>query len=427
MKRSKDLAGKKIGLLTIIERAEPFKDSSGRSRPRWKCQCLCGKIVCVNGSNLLRKTKPTLSCGCFKKNKIKYNWTDLTGQIFGQLTVLHKHDKLSKSRGSLWVCLCECGKQVRVSSNGLTSGNNKTCGDKIHRNGVYCGQIPLQHITTIRSNATKRNLPFDVTPEYLDVLFESQNHKCAISGVELSFTQSTNPSMGRSKETTASLDRIDNNNGYVLGNVRWVHKDINKMMSNHGDEKFYSICSQCVNHRYNSIIRPTWEEYFLMLALDISVRSDDPNMKVGAVITTKDNIIISTGYNGTIRGSDIEKIPLNDRDIKRKYMVHAEQNAMLNCYNKQTECILYVTALPCISCLQSMINFGIVKIVYIDRIGTITEDSTTNDIRNNLLSMSKIETIGVSPDNVWVNKNLDNMYNPYLSGDGKNKIISKNS
>src|SRR5690606_32917971 len=47
---------------------------------------------------------------------------------------------------------------------------------------------------------------------------------------------------------------------------------------------------------------PTWDAYFMTLARVISTRSKDPNTKVGAVLTTSDNRIIGTGYNGMPEG-----------------------------------------------------------------------------------------------------------------------------
>ena len=55
--------------------------------------------------------------------------TDLTGQKFGQLTVIKRgeNDKYNKAR---WWCKCDCGnpKLVLVISNNLTNGNTKSCG-----------------------------------------------------------------------------------------------------------------------------------------------------------------------------------------------------------------------------------------------------------------------------------------------------------
>lgn len=153
----------------------------------------------------------------------------------------------------------------------------------------------------------------------------------------------------------------------------------------------------------NSIHRPSWDEYFLLLAFNVSLRSDDQFIKHGAVIV--DNLskhIIGTGYNGTIRGfSDTEL--LFKRDERRPYMIHAEENAILNCWKNPLElkdrASLYVTGLPCVNCLQRIINFGIKRIVMAKRQGSITENKESQDMRNKILQMSKINIKQISIDN----------------------------
>lgn len=65
-----DLTGKKFGRLTVIKRVQNSKNQ----KSRWLCKCDCGNEVVVERSNLsINKTK-TISCGCWKKEKItKHN------------------------------------------------------------------------------------------------------------------------------------------------------------------------------------------------------------------------------------------------------------------------------------------------------------------------------------------------------------------
>lgn len=57
---------------------------------------------------------------------------DLTGRIFGKLTVLKRvEDKVYKSgaKDSQWLCQCECGSEpVKVTGGSLKSGNTRSCG-----------------------------------------------------------------------------------------------------------------------------------------------------------------------------------------------------------------------------------------------------------------------------------------------------------
>jgi len=65
------------------------------------------------------------------------------------------------------------------------------------------------------------------------------------------------------------------------------------------------------------------------MAYLVAMKSNDPNTKVGAIITTKNNEIISTGYNGFPRGFN----NTDDRwlrENKYNYVEHAEKNAIYN-------------------------------------------------------------------------------------------------
>lgn len=420
MAKKKDLTGLVFGELTVVKEGE--KKFIGKIKKKWRttwvCSCSCGKEVTVLASNLRNGTK---SCGCkFRKSK-KYNFKDLTGQTFGYLTVLKRSEKFSKTRGCLWECLCECGAIVEVSSNGLTSKNNITCNVKSNHTNNNIDprwkryeEIPLVHLTSIKQNAIKRNLIYNVTPKYLWELFLKQNRKCVLSGVELYFTKYRNAAATRSVYTTASLDRINHLIGYEEGNVRWVHKNLNKMRLMFSDDVFLEYCRQCFLNQYivGKIQRPSFDEYFMNIAFDVSLRSDDPDIRHGAIIVNNQNHIIGSGYNATIRGSDETKIPYGVRDKKRLWMIHAEENAILNCMSNPLViggAKIYITGLPCVNCLQRLINFGITEVIYADRIGSVTENEDTQKMRSDILLMSKINFRKLNLDTLWLRKNF---YNP---------------
>jgi len=143
-----------------------------------------------------------------------------------------------------------------------------------------------------------------------------------------------------------------------------------------------------------------------MLACTVSLRSEDPDIQHGAVIVNQYNHIIGTGYNGPVKGSDNSVIPFGIRDEKRKWMIHAEENAMLNVTQSSSErglsCRLYVTGQPCNNCLQRMINFGIRSIVMADRMGSITENEESVAMRKELIRMSGLEVSKIPVSNPWI-------------------------
>lgn len=53
---------------------------------------------------------------------------DLTGQRFGRLVVKHCTGEKSPWGSYLWLCLCDCGREVSVRSGNLQNGHTQSCG-----------------------------------------------------------------------------------------------------------------------------------------------------------------------------------------------------------------------------------------------------------------------------------------------------------
>ena len=120
--------------------------------------------------------------------------------------------------------------------------------------------------------------------------------------------------------------------------------------------------------KYDNI---SWDEYFMGMAVLSALRSKDPNTKVGAVIVSPDNKVISIGYNGMPRQIDEEKLSWNrgeGLDSKYLYVCHAEFNAILNTRHGEAlkGCRLYVTLFPCNECAKACIQTGIKEIIYLE-------------------------------------------------------------
>ena len=89
-------------------------------------------------------------------------------------------------------------------------------------------------------NIKNRNKECDVTIEDLKKQWENQLGCCYFSGVKLELMSysKTKPSQIYS----ASLDRIDSNQGYIKNNIRWVSKSINYMKNIMTDEQVWELC-----------------------------------------------------------------------------------------------------------------------------------------------------------------------------------------
>jgi len=112
--------------------------------------------------------------------------------------------------------------------------------------------------------------------------------------------------------------------------------------------------------------RPTWDTYFLKLAMLVSERATCPRMHCGCVLV-KDKRILSTGYNGSIPGDvhcEDDGCMIVDNHCVRT--IHAEMNAILQCsiHGVSTQgATAYITNMPCTNCAKALIAAGIKEIV----------------------------------------------------------------
>tara|TARA_R110001583_G_scaffold66704_1_gene191387 strand:- start:660 stop:1076 length:417 start_codon:yes stop_codon:yes gene_type:complete len=110
-------------------------------------------------------------------------------------------------------------------------------------------------------------------------------------------------------------------------------------------------------------VRLSWEKYALNLAVTASWRSEDHYVQVGACALGKDNMVLGVGYNGLAPGKNVADDFWEDRDGRRKYMIHAEANCLT--LVKRGECsLLAVTMLPCAACASLIASYEIPKVVY---------------------------------------------------------------
>lgn len=177
------------------------------------------------------------------------NSKNIIGQKYGRLTVLSYLDKITigKVVRERYLCQCECNNTKICIKNRLTEGRNLSCGCmtkcgqlNLKRRGV--GEMPGSVFSRAKKGAEIRNLEFSISKEYIYDLFIKQNRKCALSGLDIKFAEKIDKNWY--KNTTASLDRIDSNKGYIIGNVQWVHKDINQMKMEFEEKYFIQLCTQ---------------------------------------------------------------------------------------------------------------------------------------------------------------------------------------
>ena len=124
-------------------------------------------------------------------------------------------------------------------------------------------------------------------------------------------------------------------------------------------------------------MRPSWDEYFMAIAVVVSSRSSCHHVRAGSVIVL-DNRIIGTGYNGAPPGVKDNCLDAGCRkeNLGLKYNdslntgkcigVHAEMNALAHLTrNIHKGATLYTTIFPCPACAKNLLAYNIKRVIYL--------------------------------------------------------------
>ena len=110
-----------------------------------------------------------------------------------------------------------------------------------------------------------------------------------------------------------------------------------------------------------------WDNRYLNLAREVSTWSKDPSTQVGAVAIGEMGQVLAQGYNGFPRGVNDSLERYNDKEVKYRYVVHAEMNCIYNAtftgasLNNAT---MYVWGLPvCNECAKGLAQVGVKRVV----------------------------------------------------------------
>ncbi|QWM89388.1 endonuclease [uncultured phage cr151_1] len=188
------------------------------------------------------------------------------GRKFGLWTVVSEEVKsgnqispTSNSRNLYWLVQCECGELAWRNSAVIQSGNStrcKRCGNKVYIDDTGIVKVnsiilskynqTIQGLPTRRHRSRKPELTFNISVEYLNKLYEEQEHVCALSGISLE--PDLNLTM---QQQNMSIDRINSDIGYEEGNIQWVDKRINMMKGSLSNEEFIELCTKVANYNKN--------------------------------------------------------------------------------------------------------------------------------------------------------------------------------
>lgn len=149
--------------------------------------------------------------------------------------------------------------------------------------------------------------------------------------------------------------------------------------------------------------RPSWDQYFIDIAKLTSERSNCIKRRVGCVIV-KDKRILSLGYNGTpintlncYQGgckrcmdqyTNSDKITAKHLDLCM--CLHAEENAILFVSKSDLkDSTIYITLIPCISCVKKILQCQINRVVYIENYSQELDQLSINILQSNNIEITQ--------------------------------------
>ncbi len=106
----------------------------------------------------------------------------------------------------------------------------------------YCKRLCVG----VKARAKEQNLDFNLTPDYLHYLLESQKHQCFYTKLFLDFTVE-NENTNTPHRMLPSLDKLYPKVGYVEGNVVWSLYYVNRMKNDLNYKEFIELCQTVIN------------------------------------------------------------------------------------------------------------------------------------------------------------------------------------
>lgn len=185
-------------------------------------ECVCGKASMFSKKMSALKMLKRKNCRYCKRDYRNVNNKDLPiykiGDKWGKNCsgcgveqLYTRKDHAKQSYLSDWQC-----KKCVSSAKGFSQ--NRSVGDKQRMYNYFS------------KSAKSRGIEWGLS---IDDMFASYNGYCNMTGWEISISYF---------KKTASLDRIDNTKGYIIGNIQWVHSMVNMCKNKYDNEKFLKMC-----------------------------------------------------------------------------------------------------------------------------------------------------------------------------------------
>jgi hypothetical protein len=102
-----------------------------------------------------------------------------------------------------------------------------------------------------QNRSIKQGKPFDLDKDYLKKIWEEQEGRCALTGMEFDLRDLDT---GRPNPDGPSLDKINPAEGYVRGNVRFITYQANWCRSDYGDEALIAFAKRLIEYNEGIIV-----------------------------------------------------------------------------------------------------------------------------------------------------------------------------
>ena len=155
--------------------------------------------------------------------------------------------KLGKCK---FYCNNKCGSSVLENINRLSPYKN---GQSLY---AFCKRkedelSPFRlHMKCIKNrNRKKKNASIDFDESYLKDIWDKQEGICPFAGVKMSLRTIKDALSSAVTPYSASVDRIDNSIGYVMGNIRFICHMANIARNRYSDDQVIEFCKLVSTHR----------------------------------------------------------------------------------------------------------------------------------------------------------------------------------
>lgn len=178
---------------------------------------------------------------------------DITGQVFGRLTVLSRHHV--SGNGTPWLCRCECGVEKAFDSGALRSGDTRSCGclrrdymlnRPATRQLAYGESCFNALLSNYRRRARTTGRAFSLSATQFRELVEKHCHYCGAEPTQVFRIRKS----AHGEFSYNGLDRVDNGLGYVPGNVVPCCGDCNIAKHTRSSAEFLAWAERVHRHQH---------------------------------------------------------------------------------------------------------------------------------------------------------------------------------